>query len=347
MFHLRHFYIALVCCVTAFSSFAQEVNEAFLNELNSWGAGRYKPVAFGSITAYQLEAFPESQKNRNHWDDRAAGSVVNSVVIHHTASSTLRSVLSTFTQNQESGNVNAHFVVSPEGHVIFLAPLEKRTWHAGFSYWDDVTNLNATSIGIEMVNAGFSDGKQIPFSSSIQKATHFYAYPEAQVSAVVSLLQSLKQEVATLDPVRFVGHMDIAPGRKADPIWTFPWKHISQTSGLGMFISDEEHKQYLTHENCPRSYEAAHYENLLKRIGYGIGVTMANYKSTFRDADLAFRSHWSRAWHLEKLIPQMLESDPHLQSTKETVLSGPATLADLQMAWMLTEKYKGKTTPTN
>ncbi|MNS78764.1 N-acetylmuramoyl-L-alanine amidase AmiD precursor [compost metagenome] len=90
-----------------------------------------------------------------------------------------------------------------------------RAWHAGNSTWGKTTDLNSCSIGIELDNNGFK-----PFT-------------EAQISSLVALLTKLKKDY-NIPTQNFLGHADIAPGRKQDPSALFPWKTLAE-KGFGIW----------------------------------------------------------------------------------------------------------------
>ena len=53
------------------------------------------------------------------------------------------------------GQVSSHYLVRDEPPTISrLVDENRRSWHAGASSWTGHTNLNASSIGIEIVNPG-------------------------------------------------------------------------------------------------------------------------------------------------------------------------------------------------
>lgn len=121
--------------------------------------------------------------------------------------------------NEPLGLVSAHYVVAETGEIFQLVAEEHRAWHAGRAFWAGAENLNARSIGIELVNGGLDFG--LP------------AYPRAQINALIGLLRDIVGRW-NIPPARLLGHSDIAPGRKADPGEHFPWAGLA-AAGLGLW----------------------------------------------------------------------------------------------------------------
>jgi N-acetylmuramoyl-L-alanine amidase len=109
--------------------------------------------------------------------------------------------------------VSAHYVVDEEGQVYSLVPEEHRAWHAGASSWEGEGDVNARSIGIEIVNGGHDF--DLP------------DFPDAQIDAVIHLVGDIFSRWPALNASRVVAHSDIAPERKADPGEKFPWKRLA------------------------------------------------------------------------------------------------------------------------
>lgn len=135
------------------------------------------------------------------------------VIIHHTAQDSLQQTINTFTKTKTQ--VSAHYIISENGKVVQMLNDYLRAWHAGNSTWGKVTDLNSCSIGIELDNNGFK-----PFT-------------EAQISSLVALLTKLKKDY-NIPTQNFLGHADIAPGRKQDPSALFPWKTLAE-KGFGIW----------------------------------------------------------------------------------------------------------------
>ena len=139
----------------------------------------------------------------------------NFIVVHHTQNDTLEQALSTLTS--AAREVSSHYLIARDGRVLQLVDDLGRAWHAGRSWWGGHTDINSTSIGIELDNNGFE-----PFA-------------EPQIVALEKLLRELVDRLR-IPPQNVVGHGDVAPGRKVDPSRYFPWQRLAQ-SGFGLWCA--------------------------------------------------------------------------------------------------------------
>lgn len=98
-------------------------------------------------------ATPTPQIDRTHVSENQ-DSRVQFLILHYTAIDFDKSlkVLTT------GGKVSAHYLVNDNPVKTYqLVDENRRAWHAGVSYWAGATNLNSASIGIEIVNPGFTE----------------------------------------------------------------------------------------------------------------------------------------------------------------------------------------------
>jgi N-acetylmuramoyl-L-alanine amidase len=117
------------------------------------------------------------------------------------------------------GSVSSHYLIADQPAAIFqLVDESRRAYHAGVSAWKNDTQLNSSSIGIELVNPGYQDTPQ---------GRVYFAYPSEQITLLIALL---KQIVARhqIGPDHILAHNDIAPQRKSDPGPMFPWQRLAQ-----------------------------------------------------------------------------------------------------------------------
>lgn len=168
--------------------------------------------------AKQLTRMPLPANNTGQWVGTTNFNLrkPNIVVIHHTAQNSCDQTLQTFTKTRTQ--VSAHYVICRDGGVQHMLNDYLRAWHAGTGSWGNITDVNSSSIGIELDNNGAE-----PFAP-------------AQLEALLQLLRQLKTTY-NIPAANFVGHSDIAPGRKTDPSRFFPWKSLAE-QGFGLWYAD-------------------------------------------------------------------------------------------------------------
>ena len=152
----------------------------------------------------------------NH-DPRPDGSVVDMLVLHYTGMQSGRAALERLCD--PAATVSSHYLVEEDGTVFRLVAEERRARHAGVSHWRGREALNATSIGIEIVNPGHEWG--------------YRDFPALQMGAVAELCLGLLARHPI--PARnVVAHSDIAPDRKQDPGELFDWEGLAKL-GIGLW----------------------------------------------------------------------------------------------------------------
>lgn len=151
------------------------------------------------------------------------GPRVDLLVIHYTALD-FETSLRVLTRQV----VSSHYLVDVDPPTIYrLVDEDQRANHAGVSAWERRHLVNTSSIGIEIVNPGYSDTPE---------GRRFAPYPERQIDAVIALVRDIVQRWG-IPKERVVGHSDIAPGRKQDPGPMFPWKRLAD-AGLALWFDE-------------------------------------------------------------------------------------------------------------
>lgn len=164
----------------------------------------------------------------------------NYVIIHHTATNGHEEVIQDFT-TPGGREASSHYLICKDGTVYHMLNDLLRSHHAGESKWGNTTDLNSSSIGIEIVN----NGNQ--------------RFTDEQINSLTILLGRLKTAYKIPD-ANFLGHGDIAPTRKVDPTYWFPWKQLSE-KGYGLWWDDT------TNIEVPDNFD---YLLGLRIIGYDI-----------------------------------------------------------------------------
>ncbi|WP_016991040.1 N-acetylmuramoyl-L-alanine amidase [Flavobacterium sp. ACAM 123] len=140
----------------------------------------------------------------------------NFIIIHHTAQDSLQQTIKTFTVTRTQ--VSSHYVIGDDGSVVQMLNDYLRAWHAGRGSWGKDTDINSSSIGIELDNNGTE------------------VFSEAQITSLMALLSKLKKEY-NIPTQNIIGHSDIAPTRKNDPSALFPWNILAE-NGFGLWRDD-------------------------------------------------------------------------------------------------------------
>jgi N-acetylmuramoyl-L-alanine amidase len=148
---------------------------------------------------------------------RPDATVVDILVLHYTELP-LQESLDVLSDDNREGRVSAHYVLAEDGTAYRLVPEGRIAWHAGRSHWRGREALNATSIGIEIVNL---HGDR-------------HDYPVPQIAALIELCHGILARHPAIEPRNVVGHSDIAPQRKIDPGRRFPWKTLAD-AGIGLW----------------------------------------------------------------------------------------------------------------
>jgi len=144
-----------------------------------------------------------------NFDDR--DSPVSILVLHYTGMVDAAAAIERLTD--PAAKVSAHYLVAEDGQILRMVDEEKRAWHAGASSWRGLRNINAASIGIEIVNPGHEFG--------------YRPFPDEQIDALIPLVSDIVQR-HRITRGNVVGHSDIAPSRKQDPGELFPWARLAR-----------------------------------------------------------------------------------------------------------------------
>ena len=97
--------------------------------------------------------------------------------------------------------------------------------------------LNDTSIGIEIVNAGYT--------TDATGMRNFPDFDEHQIDKVAALVKDIANRYM-IPPTNILAHSDIAPTRKQDPGPKFPWKKLYDEYQIGMWYDDAVKDTFLS-----------------------------------------------------------------------------------------------------
>lgn len=194
-----------------------------------------------------------------NFDERAGGGEIGYIILHYTGMKTAEEALARLTN--PDAKVSAHYTVDEDGSMYRHVDESKRAWHAGASFWQDQSDLNSLSVGIEIVNPGHEWG--------------YRAFTDAQIVAVINLCKQIMQR-HDIDEENILAHSDIAPARKEDPGELFPWQKLAQ-GGVGIWpaVADDDTVKAA----------ALNIERALHDFGYDPRVKL-------RDNLMAFQRHF-------------------------------------------------------
>ena len=100
------------------------------------------------------------------------------VIIHYTG---MQSEIESLKRlKSHTSKVSCHYLINRKGRVAQMIKDKDIAWHAGKSKWKKFTNLNSSSIGIELVNKGHQFGYQ--------------NFTEDQIKSLIILCKKLKKK---------------------------------------------------------------------------------------------------------------------------------------------------------
>ena len=249
------------------------------------------------------------------------------VVIHYTSIDWENSLKVLTNERYE---VSSHYLI-PEGgddtysdqiKIFQLVDEENRAWHAGISKWEERTNINDQSIGIELVNqaeCSVRQGSQYDYTNNY--ICLFSDFDSDQIDQLILLLKDILSRHDEIKPTYIVGHSDISPDRKFDPGPKFPWKKLYE-NGIGAWYDDQTFEKY-KNQFKRKIPDINQIQCALKRYGYGIEITNKMDEQTFF-VIRAFHYHFtpnksdgsisvdtvSALWALlEKYFPETIKND--------------------------------------
>ncbi len=177
-----------------------------------------------------------------NFDARTPGEAVDILLLHYTGMESAEVALARLCD--PAAKVSAHYCIDEDGTLWRLVDEGKRAWHAGVGLWAGASDINARSIGIELINPGHEFG--------------YRAFPEAQIAALIGLCRDILTR-HVIPAARVLGHSDVAPLRKEDPGELFPWARLA-AAGIGIWPDEAAPLP------VPGKREA---KRQLGRLGYG------------------------------------------------------------------------------
>ena len=208
------------------------------------------------------------------------------IVVHYTAIDNAASI-----KELTTNKVSSHFLVLDEddNKIYNLVPLEQRAWHAGASAFRGRTNINDTSVGIEIVSDGIAREYR-PDPNPYHPYDHYVDYKPIQIEKTAQIIKYVAEKYNV--PARnIVAHSDIAPSRKKDPGAKFPWKELYDKYNIGAWY-DEADKQEFMDEEKFKATSIREIKDELRKYGYEIN-RLDEWDKESKDVVYAFQLHFN------------------------------------------------------
>ena len=208
----------------------------------------------------------------NH-DARRDGAAADMIILHYTGMTSGPDAVARLCE--PASKVSSHYVVFEDGTVVQLVPEARRAWHAGVSAWKGDTDVNARSIGVEIVNPGHDLG--------------YPDYPQGQIDATIALCRDVICRLQ-IPPEHVLAHSDVAPARKNDPGEKFPWRTLGE-HGVGIWIAPHPITAGPALKAGDKGDAVAKLQTAFAAYGYGIGLT-GRYDRATQQVVTAFQRHF-------------------------------------------------------
>jgi N-acetylmuramoyl-L-alanine amidase len=211
----------------------------------------------------------------NH-DARPDEQEIDILLLHYTGMASAEEALERLTSAESK--VSCHYLVHEDGGVVQMVPEARRAWHAGLGAWAGDSDINARSIGIEIVNPGHEFG--------------YRPFPDVQIQSVIMLAKDIFARYG-IPAERVLAHSDIAPRRKTDPGELFPWGTLA-AAGVGHWTEPASISggRFLSEGDRGEPVEAL--QAMLALYGYGMDIN-GHFDAATKSVVEAFQRHFRPA----------------------------------------------------
>jgi N-acetylmuramoyl-L-alanine amidase len=209
-------------------------------------------------------------------DARREGRAIDLLLLHYTGMTSTAAALERLLD--PASKVSCHYLVEEDGGIVQLVPEAERAWHAGLSVWEDETDTNSRSIGIEIANPGHDHG--------------YPDFPDVQIEAVMALCRDLVARHG-IGAEHVLAHSDVAPARKLDPGEKFPWPRLA-AAGIGHLVPPHAPQDGPALGPGDEGEAVEELQSLLALYGYGIEIG-GRYDTATAAVVGAFQRHFRPA----------------------------------------------------
>ena len=153
----------------------------------SSGSSRGSSVSRNQTTVRNIGKF---QVDSNSYVATGKNERIQFIVVHYTATDNAGSI-----KELTSSRVSSHFLVLDEddNKIYNLVPLEQRAWHAGASAFRGRTNINDTSVGIEIVSDGIAREYR-PDPNPYHPYDHYVDYKPIQIEKTAQIIKYVAEK---------------------------------------------------------------------------------------------------------------------------------------------------------
>ena len=269
-------FISLLFLMVACSSTEKVVS-------SSSGSSRGSSVSRNQTTVRSIGKF---QVDSSSYVATGKNERIQFIVVHYTATDNAGSI-----KELTSSRVSSHFLILDEddNKIYSLVPLEQRAWHAGTSSFRGRTNINDTSVGIEIVSDGIArEYRGDP--NTYHPYDHYVDYKPIQIEKAAQIIKYVAEKY-NIPARNIVAHSDIAPSRKKDPGAKFPWKELYDKYNIGAWY-DEADKQEFMDEEKFKATSIREIKDELRKYGYEIN-RLDEWDKESKDVVYAFQLHFN------------------------------------------------------
>ena len=271
-------FISLLFLMVACSS-----TEKVVSSSSGSSSSRGSSVSRNQTTVRNIGKF---QVDSNSYVATGKNERIQFIVVHYTATDNAGSI-----KELTSSRVSSHFLVLDEddNKIYSLVPLEQRAWHAGASAFRGRTNINDTSVGIEIVSDGIAREYR-PDPNPYHPYDHYVDYKPIQIEKTAQIIKYVAEKY-NVPAKNIVAHSDIAPSRKKDPGAKFPWKELYDKYNIGAWY-DEADKQTFMNEEKFKATSIREIKDELRKYGYEIN-RLDEWDKESKDVVYAFQLHFN------------------------------------------------------
>ena len=267
-------FISLLFLMVACSSTEKVVS-------SSSGSSRGSSVSRNQTTVRSIGKF---QVDSSSYVATGKNERIQFIVVHYTATDNAGSI-----KELTSSRVSSHFLILDEddNKIYSLVPLEQRAWHAGASSFRGRTNINDTSVGIEIVSDGIAKEYR---NNPYPLYDHYVEFKPIQIEKTAQIIKYVAEKY-NIPAKNIVAHSDIAPGRKKDPGAKFPWKELYDKYNIGAWY-DEADKQAFMNEEKFNATSIREIKDELRKYGYEVN-RLDEWDKESKNVVYAFQLHFN------------------------------------------------------